>query len=206
MAFYISQSYVCLMLCIAFIFLSALYANRLVVFLVLSLVMKTLKRQYDFAKSCGFSIRRRRREGKDGVGKGLTRRYFVCHRAGMPCFFGCVLLRDEAVRSFSWAIKIVQIPLPIKSVCDFYCTIIESPRWLAKQERAKDFVAALQILHGKDTDISKEAEEIQDVDIARPIFGFVLQNTDFLCVDSCHLCRRLILLTSLPLLSIQGLT
>jgi hypothetical protein len=31
----------------------------------------------------------------------------------------------------------------------------------AKQERAKDFVAALQILHGKDTDISKEAEEIQ---------------------------------------------
>ncbi|GAU41350.1 hypothetical protein TSUD_390360 [Trifolium subterraneum] len=36
----------------------------------------------DFAKSCGFSIRRHRTEGKDGVGKGLTRRYFVCHRAG----------------------------------------------------------------------------------------------------------------------------
>lgn len=35
-----------------------------------------------FAKSCGFSIRRHRTEGKDGVGKGLTRRYFVCHRAG----------------------------------------------------------------------------------------------------------------------------
>jgi len=35
-----------------------------------------------FAKTCGFSIRRHRTEGKDGVGKGLTRRYFVCHRAG----------------------------------------------------------------------------------------------------------------------------
>ncbi|KAF5752638.1 protein FAR1-RELATED SEQUENCE 11 [Tripterygium wilfordii] len=36
----------------------------------------------EFAKHCGFSIRRHRTEGKDGVGKGLTRRYFVCHRAG----------------------------------------------------------------------------------------------------------------------------
>ncbi|PKA57169.1 Protein FAR1-like sequence 11 [Apostasia shenzhenica] len=35
-----------------------------------------------FAMRCGFSIRRHRTEGKDGVGKGLTRRYFVCHRAG----------------------------------------------------------------------------------------------------------------------------
>lgn len=35
-----------------------------------------------FAKQCGFSIRRHRTEGKDGIGKGLTRRYFVCHRAG----------------------------------------------------------------------------------------------------------------------------
>ncbi|ONK57746.1 uncharacterized protein A4U43_C09F3670 [Asparagus officinalis] len=35
-----------------------------------------------FAKQSGFSIRRHRTEGKDGVGKGLTRRYFVCHRAG----------------------------------------------------------------------------------------------------------------------------
>jgi SP family facilitated glucose transporter-like MFS transporter 8 len=40
--------------------------------------------------------------------------------------------------------------------------IPESPRWLAKRGRAKDFVAALQILRGKDTDISQEAEEIQD--------------------------------------------
>lgn len=36
----------------------------------------------EFAKGCGFSIRRHRTEGKDGIGKGITRRYFVCHRAG----------------------------------------------------------------------------------------------------------------------------
>ncbi|KAL8153534.1 hypothetical protein V2J09_011294 [Rumex salicifolius] len=36
----------------------------------------------EFARRCGFSIRRHRTEGKDGVGKGLMRRYFVCHRAG----------------------------------------------------------------------------------------------------------------------------
>nr|CAE01491.1 P0041A24.3 [Oryza sativa Japonica Group] len=37
-----------------------------------------------FARRRGFSIRRHRTEGKDGVGRGLTRRYFVCHRAGNP--------------------------------------------------------------------------------------------------------------------------
>lgn len=31
----------------------------------------------------------------------------------------------------------------------------------AKRGRQKDFVAALQILRGKDTDISEEAQEIQ---------------------------------------------
>ncbi|KAL6650766.1 hypothetical protein ACP70R_009691 [Stipagrostis hirtigluma subsp. patula] len=35
-----------------------------------------------FASRRGFSIRRHRTEGKDGVGRGVTRRYFVCHRAG----------------------------------------------------------------------------------------------------------------------------
>ncbi|CAI8614138.1 unnamed protein product [Vicia faba] len=40
--------------------------------------------------------------------------------------------------------------------------IPESPRWLAKRGRAKDCVAALQILRGKDADISHEAAEIQD--------------------------------------------
>ncbi|XP_027353497.1 sugar transporter ERD6-like 7 isoform X2 [Abrus precatorius] len=40
--------------------------------------------------------------------------------------------------------------------------IPESPRWLAKRGRHKDFEAALQVLRGKDADISEEAEEIQD--------------------------------------------
>ncbi|KAJ0053231.1 hypothetical protein Pint_00905 [Pistacia integerrima] len=37
-----------------------------------------------FAKQCGFSIRRHRTRGKDGVGRGITRRDFTCHRGGHP--------------------------------------------------------------------------------------------------------------------------
>ncbi|XP_050372724.1 protein FAR1-RELATED SEQUENCE 11-like isoform X2 [Argentina anserina] len=37
-----------------------------------------------FALQCGFSIRRHRTRGKDGVGKGVTRRDFTCHRGGYP--------------------------------------------------------------------------------------------------------------------------
>ncbi|KAM0954280.1 putative major facilitator, sugar transporter, major facilitator superfamily [Dioscorea sansibarensis] len=40
--------------------------------------------------------------------------------------------------------------------------IPESPRWLAKVGKQKDSYAALQILRGKDTDISAEATEIQE--------------------------------------------
>ncbi|KAJ7972850.1 Sugar transporter ERD6-like [Quillaja saponaria] len=40
--------------------------------------------------------------------------------------------------------------------------IPESPRWLAKTGREKDFISALQKLRGKDADISHEADEIQD--------------------------------------------
>lgn len=40
--------------------------------------------------------------------------------------------------------------------------IPESPRWLAKRGRQKEFEAALQKLRGKDADISEEAAEIQE--------------------------------------------
>lgn len=40
--------------------------------------------------------------------------------------------------------------------------IPESPRWLAKTGREKEFESALQKLRGKDADISQEATEIQD--------------------------------------------
>lgn len=40
--------------------------------------------------------------------------------------------------------------------------IPESPRWLAKIGREKEFEPALQDLRGKDTNISKEADEIRD--------------------------------------------
>ncbi|KAL3625988.1 hypothetical protein CASFOL_029537 [Castilleja foliolosa] len=37
-----------------------------------------------FAKQSGFSIRRHRTRGRDGVGRGITRRDFTCHRGGYP--------------------------------------------------------------------------------------------------------------------------
>ncbi|XP_044500947.1 sugar transporter ERD6-like 7 [Mangifera indica] len=40
--------------------------------------------------------------------------------------------------------------------------IPESPRWLAKRGKGKEFEAALRKLRGKDADISHEASEIQD--------------------------------------------
>ncbi|TXG63564.1 hypothetical protein EZV62_010558 [Acer yangbiense] len=40
--------------------------------------------------------------------------------------------------------------------------IPESPRWLAKKRKEKEFEAALQKLRGKDADISQEATEIQE--------------------------------------------
>ncbi|KAK9933909.1 hypothetical protein M0R45_021079 [Rubus argutus] len=48
--------------------------------------LKTLLMSFNcgFAKQCGFSIRRHRTRGKDGVGRGVTRRDFTCHRGGYP--------------------------------------------------------------------------------------------------------------------------
>ncbi|XP_022155641.1 sugar transporter ERD6-like 7 [Momordica charantia] len=40
--------------------------------------------------------------------------------------------------------------------------IPESPRWLAKERRQKEFETALEKLRGKDVDVSQEAAEIQD--------------------------------------------
>ncbi|GFQ02351.1 sugar transporter erd6-like 7 [Phtheirospermum japonicum] len=42
------------------------------------------------------------------------------------------------------------------------CIIPESPRWLAKQGKQKEFEASLRRLRGKNADISAEAAEIQD--------------------------------------------
>ncbi|XP_071723819.1 LOW QUALITY PROTEIN: sugar transporter ERD6-like 16 [Rutidosis leptorrhynchoides] len=41
------------------------------------------------------------------------------------------------------------------------CFVPESPRWLAKVGHEKEFQVALQILRGKDSDVSREAAEIQ---------------------------------------------
>ncbi|KAK1275587.1 Protein FAR1-RELATED SEQUENCE 11 [Acorus gramineus] len=55
----------------------------------------------EFAKRSGFSIRRHRTEGKDGVGKGLTRRYFVCHRAGNTPLKPCIENKPQRNRKSS---------------------------------------------------------------------------------------------------------
>ncbi|XP_058738050.1 sugar transporter ERD6-like 7 [Vicia villosa] len=62
----------------------------------------------------------------------------------------------------SWrALALVElIPTAVLLLGLFF--IPESPRWLAKKGRSEDFLASLQILRGKDYDISQEAEEIQD--------------------------------------------
>ena len=39
-----------------------------------------------YTKQCGFSVRRKHTRGKSGVGKGVTRRDFICHRGGYPHF------------------------------------------------------------------------------------------------------------------------
>ncbi|XLR25624.1 hypothetical protein S83_053524, partial [Arachis hypogaea] len=45
----------------------------------------------------------------------------------------------------------------------------ESPRWLAKRGRGKEFQAALRTLHGKDADISQVADEIQIMQFVKRI-------------------------------------
>nr|KAJ0202893.1 hypothetical protein LSAT_V11C500296970 [Lactuca sativa] len=52
------------------------------------------------------------------------------------------------------------IPCAVLLVGLFF--VPESPRWLAKIGRKKEFDAALRKLRGKDADISEEADEIQD--------------------------------------------
>ncbi|KAL7618170.1 hypothetical protein Lser_V15G01808 [Lactuca serriola] len=52
------------------------------------------------------------------------------------------------------------IPCAVLLVGLFF--VPESPRWLAKIGRKKEFDAALRKLRGKDADISEEVDEIQD--------------------------------------------
>ncbi|KAH7572003.1 hypothetical protein JRO89_XS04G0183800 [Xanthoceras sorbifolium] len=55
------------------------------------------------------------------------------------------------------------IPGVIQLPCLFF--IPESPRWLAKVGRMKDFEASLQSLRGENYDISQEANEIKDKEV-----------------------------------------
>ncbi|KAK2417452.1 Major facilitator superfamily protein [Trifolium repens] len=87
----------------------------------------------------------------------LVRLLFLLYR----CCFICIANYELILHAtFTSSTILGLIPTAVLLLGLFF--IPESPRWLAKRGRAKDFVAALQILRGKDTDISQEAEEIQD--------------------------------------------
>ncbi|KAF2289995.1 hypothetical protein GH714_039447 [Hevea brasiliensis] len=72
--------------------------------------------------------------------------------------------------------------------------IPESPRWLAKIGRVKEFESSLQCLRGKSTDISKEAADVK-VGVGLMVFqqfgglnGFVFYTT--IIYDSAGICSR----------------
>ncbi|GFP80624.1 protein far1-related sequence 11 [Phtheirospermum japonicum] len=54
-----------------------------------------------FAKQSGFSIRRHRTRGRDGVGRGITRRDFTCHCGGYPPLKPTEDLRTQRKRKSS---------------------------------------------------------------------------------------------------------
>lgn len=66
------------------------------------------------------------------------------------------------------------VPCFLQVICLFF--IPESPRWLAKHGREKEFKAALQRLRGKNADISEEAfaikETAETLEINQSKFGF----------------------------------
>ncbi|KAF7837177.1 sugar transporter ERD6-like 16 [Senna tora] len=62
----------------------------------------------------------------------------------------------------TWRTLAISGLVPLISLLVGLWFIPESPRWLAKVGREKDFQAALRRLRGKDSDISEEAAEIQD--------------------------------------------
>lgn len=76
------------------------------------------------------------------------------------CGFSFVYLLGNVVRWRTLALLCV-IPTGIQLVGLFF--IQESPRWLAKAGKEKEFKYALQKLRGKNVDISREAEEIRNI-------------------------------------------
>lgn len=77
----------------------------------------------------------------------------ICTGVSVAFIIGTVL---------TWRVLALTGLVPCAVVLFGLFLIPESPRWLAKTGREKEFEAALQRLRGKDADISLEAAEIQD--------------------------------------------
>lgn len=72
-----------------------------------------------------------------------------------------VELLNSTFHTVQWIIEMLTGLIPCAIVILGLFLIPESPRWLAKTGRQKDFDAALRKLRGKNADISEEAAEIQ---------------------------------------------
>ncbi|CAK7340804.1 unnamed protein product [Dovyalis caffra] len=86
--------------------------------------------------------------------KNLRGRFTSANQVKLITFFVGSVLSWRALSLIATIPSIVQI------VCLFF--IPESPRWLAKLGREKEFEAALQRLRGKKSDISEEADDIRE--------------------------------------------
>lgn len=79
--------------------------------------------------------------------------FMICMGVSVAFIIGTVL---------SWRVLALTGLVPCAVLVLGLFLIPESPRWLAKRGREKDFEVALQKLRGKDVDIIQEAAEIQD--------------------------------------------
>ncbi|PRQ42064.1 putative major facilitator, sugar transporter, major facilitator superfamily [Rosa chinensis] len=91
--------------------------------------------------------------------KDLRGRFTSAHQLMMSCGVALAFFLGTAITWRTLAV-ISAIPSLVHTIGLFF--IPESPRWLAKIGRQKDFEAVLQHLRGKNADISQEAAEIMD--------------------------------------------
>ncbi|XP_035548661.1 sugar transporter ERD6-like 7 [Juglans regia] len=83
----------------------------------------------------------------------ISKDFMICAGVSLAFIIGTIL---------TWRALALTGLIPIVVLLLGLFLIPESPRWLVKKGREKEFEAALQKLRGKDVDISQEAVEIQD--------------------------------------------
>ncbi|KAG6775114.1 hypothetical protein POTOM_018540 [Populus tomentosa] len=91
--------------------------------------------------------------------KNLRGRFTSANQLLVCCGFA-VTYFVGSIASWRALSLIATIPSVVQIVCLFF--VPESPRWLAKLGREKEFEASLQRLRGTNSDISEEAVDIRD--------------------------------------------